>query len=56
MPAVDSGPVDVPVLEGPLAPAQPSEPVPPLPVQEVAALVVHDNEADCPAVSELGVA
>ncbi len=56
VPAVDSGPVDVPALEGPLAPAQPSEPVPPLPVQEVAELVVHDNEADCPAVNELGVA
>jgi hypothetical protein len=56
VPAVDSGPVDVPVLDVPLAPAQPSDPVPPLPVQEVAALVVHDNEADCPAVNALGVA
>jgi len=56
VPAVDSGPVEVPVLDEPLAPAQPSEPVPPLPVHEVAALVVHDSEAAWPAVREPGVA
>jgi len=55
VPAVDNGPVEVPVLEVALAPLQPSEPVPPLAVHDVAALLVQDNDADWPAVSELGV-
>jgi len=56
VPTVVNGPVEVPVLEVPLAPDQPSDPVPPLAVHEVAALVVHDSEADCPVVTELGFA
>jgi len=56
VPTVVNGPVEVPVLDGLLSPDQPSDPVPPLAVHEVAALLVHDSDADCPAVSELGVA
>jgi hypothetical protein len=56
VPTVVNGPVEVPVLDVPLAPDQPSDPVPPPAVHEVAALVVHDSEADCPAVTELGLA
>jgi hypothetical protein len=37
----------VPVLAVPTDPFQPSVPVPPVAVQEVAPLLVHDNDADC---------
>jgi hypothetical protein len=56
VPTVVNGPVEVPVLDVPLGPDQPSDPVPPLAVHDVAALVVHDSDADCPAVSEVGLA
>jgi hypothetical protein len=55
-PAVLRGPIEVPELDVGSEPVQPSEPVPPPAAQEVAPLVAHDSEVDCPVWIVVGFA
>jgi hypothetical protein len=56
VPVLGKGPTDVPVLEGATVPVQASVPLPPEAVQEVALLVLHARDEDCPTGTLTGLA